>query len=486
VGFVLFFIFRDPVAGVPFTGSPFFASDLSLNLADVLLIALGVPLGAAVAAWLALRRVRISPLGVTRRVTPRPPRAYRLIPVLAGIAELSVFVFHQPGDLNAQVAAYLSGFLVIMAGLVIAGPWLTMVGSRLLARRSRRPATLMAARRLADNPQAAFRAISGLVLGLFCTSVAIGVITAINADRGGQPTGPAATALVVNLRALDIGQVPDLPAGTAAELRAIPGVRGLVAVRESPESPGGGGPRGGPPPAGPGLISCADLAAVPSLGRCPAGATVAEVSADLIPPWQGSGGAGVVWPAASLTPDRLQALPMMSVVAETDGSTAAIERARTILEATYPRSPNPPATQRDRFSDTTKSLTGWRQLASVVVVASLAIAGCSLAVSVAGGLTERKRAFSLLRLTGAPLRMLRRMVVLESAVPLFAVAVVAIGVGFLAAHLFLKAQMHLSLVPPDSGYYVVVGAGLAASFAIIGSTLPLLRRITGPEAARND
>ena len=38
-------------------------------------VALGVPLAAAVAARLALRRVQISPLGVTRRVTPQPPRA---------------------------------------------------------------------------------------------------------------------------------------------------------------------------------------------------------------------------------------------------------------------------------------------------------------------------------------------------------------------------------------------------------------------------
>src|SRR2546421_1320657 len=80
VGFGLFLLFRHPVAAIPFTGDPFFVSDLSLNLADVLLVALGVPAGAAVAARMALRRVRISPLGVVRRVTPRAPRAYRLIP----------------------------------------------------------------------------------------------------------------------------------------------------------------------------------------------------------------------------------------------------------------------------------------------------------------------------------------------------------------------------------------------------------------------
>ncbi len=68
------------------------------------------------------------------------------------------------------------GFALIMVGLVIAGPWLTMVGARIMARRTSRPGTLIAARRLADDPRAAFRAVSGLVLALFITTVAVALI----------------------------------------------------------------------------------------------------------------------------------------------------------------------------------------------------------------------------------------------------------------------------------------------------------------------
>jgi hypothetical protein len=42
------------------------------------------------------------------------------------------------------------------------------------------------------------------------------------------------------------------------------------------------------------------------------------------------------------------------------------------------------------------------------------VPGCRPAVSVSGGLTERKRAFGMLRLTGMPLRSLRRIVLLEA------------------------------------------------------------------------
>ncbi len=71
----------------------------------------------------------------------------------------------------------MSGFLLIIVGLVIAGPWLTMAMARVMARRTSRPGTLIAARRLADDPRAAFRAVSGLVLALFITTVAVVAIT---------------------------------------------------------------------------------------------------------------------------------------------------------------------------------------------------------------------------------------------------------------------------------------------------------------------
>jgi hypothetical protein len=66
------------------------------------------------------------------------------------------------------------------------------------------------------------------------------------------------------------------------------------------------------------------------------------------------------------------------------------------------------------------------------------------------------------------------------------VSVVAIGLGFLAAQLFVQAQFGYSVRAPGLPYYVIVLAGLAASLGLIASTMPLLRRITGPETARNE
>jgi hypothetical protein len=93
---------------------------------------------------------------------------------------------------------------------------------------------------------------------------------------------------------------------------------------------------------------------------------------------------------------------------------------------------------------------------------------------------------SLLRLTGVPIAVLRRVVALESAVPLLIAAAFSIAMGFLAAQLFLKSQLGYTLRPPGIGYYLIVAAGLVVSLGIIGSTLPLLRRMTGPDVVRNE
>ena len=196
-------------------------------------------------------------------------------------------------------------------------------------------------------------------------------------------------------------------------------------------------------------------------------------------PWNGT------WTTAEVDPARLPTLRAQAIVTLTDGSTAALETARTTLQLAYPMVYSPYSEVEFR-AESARVFDGWKRLANVVILASLAIAGCSLAVSVAGGLSERKRPFSMLRLTGVPLGTLRRVVALESVTPLVLASLVALGSGLLAAHLFLTAQMELSLSPPALSFYAIVVGGLAASLAVIASTMPLLRRITGPEAARNE
>ncbi len=197
--------------------------------------------------------------------------------------------------------------------------------------------------------------------------------------------------------------------------------------------------------------------------------------------------ARITWPAVDVPARQLGGLRLDSIDVATDGSQSAVEQARTALAdaKAYP-SLGTPLTLGELTTDITTINNAYQQLANVVILASLAIAGCTLAAAVAAGLTDRKRPFSLLRLTGARLAMLRRVVALEGAVPLLAVAAVAIGVGFGAAAMFATLQLEHPLVAPGAAYYLLTAAGIAASLGIVAATFPLLRRITGPDVARNE
>ncbi|MCW3817817.1 FtsX-like permease family protein [Micromonospora sp. DR5-3] len=485
VGFGLFFACRPGLAAIPFAGEPFFPADLSLTVINVLAVALGIPLGAVVASVLALRRVQISPLGVSRRVTPKPPRAWRLIPLIAGLAELGYFIGRRPATTNGQITAYLSGFVLILVGLVLAGPWLTMIGARVLAGRASRPATLIAGRRLADNPQAGFRSVSGLIVALFVTSVATGTITTYVANRGEPRTDSVAATSLAKTFWPEDGPAPAadrIPAGLAA----IPGVRSVTVVHVNSGREAGVGGDGGAPVDWPGLVTCAELDRLKVFGSCPAGGQVAVVPPDLIGmrAFDLTNDTYVWGAAAGVAATDVDRQPILSVVVNTT-SPSAFEQARTMLINAFPLG-RFPASVGEWEANSAQQMVQFQQLANVVMLASLPIAGCSLAVSVAGGLSDRKRPFSMLRLTGVRLRTLRRVVALETVVPLLLVAAVAIGMGFLAAHLFLRAQLGYTLLAPHLSFYLMVAGGLAVSLGIIASTLPLLRRITGPETARNE
>jgi hypothetical protein len=497
IGFGLFFLLRIPLAAIPFTGQSFFPAELSLSLPDILAVAVAVPAAAAVTARLALRRVNISPLGVARRVTPPPPRAWRLLPLLAGLAGLGFFVVHgKPASNGGQILVFVPSFALIMTGLVIAGPWLTMAGARILARRASRPGALIAARRLADDPRAAFRAVSGLVLALFIFTVAAALLATQDTKRPPSYDGAAANNVLVDQfsniiyansgQDVAVGSVPLPSAMVLTRLLQISGVRGIVEVRADPgltiSSPQ---LQNQDIPAA--VVSCAQLASVPGLGRCPAGAAAVKVPASL----NDIGGgnlAEITWPAADFAARRLDRLPLGSLDVATNGSRPPIERARTVLENAYPTgigSP-PPETIAETSAVSNAADDAYQQLADVVILGSLTIAGCTLATGVAGGVADRKRPFSLLRLTGARLAMLRRVIILESAVPLLAIAAVAIGTGFGASAMYAAMEMKLSLVSPGAAYYVLVAAGIVLALGLIAATFPLLRRITGPETARSE
>jgi len=450
-------------------------------------------------------------------VTPKPPGVWRVVPVLLGLAELGFWEAHgHPASIQGQIQAFVTSFALIIIGLFIAGPWLTMAAARLMARWTSRPGTLIAARRIGDDPRAAFRSVSGLVVALLVTTVATIAITTQDAKDptrfGNIAESHVLTAQISASNAIARNSGPGVRSGTAnpgpaapvaplaAQLSAVPGVQGVLVVRAVPglTIPGrfenlgvnafGVVAVGSVTPIPAGVVSCAQLATVPALGRCPAGAATAEFPADGF-----NGPLGFnpnvdtyTWPAANVSVAGLDALGVDGINVATNGAPATVERARTLLKASVYPTVSPPSTYADIAAQDDSQNSGYQQLANVVILVSLAIAGCTLAAGIAAGLAERKRPFSLLRLTGARLSTLRGVVALEGAVPLLTVAVVAIGTGFGAAAMYATEAQNRPMVAPGLAYYLLTVSGIIVSLAIIAATFPILTRITGPEVARND
>ncbi|MGW6931898.1 FtsX-like permease family protein [Lentzea sp. NPDC054927] len=108
---------------------------------------------------------------------------------------------------------------------------------------------------------------------------------------------------------------------------------------------------------------------------------------------------------------------------------------------------------------------------AVVVV----VAGCGLAAGAVGGVLERRRSFALLRAAGTTVGQLRRVVLLETGVPLVAMT----GLGVVLGVVTLLATKGPLPTPRFAG---VVVSGLAVALLIAATPLVLLRQSTGEAA----
>jgi len=495
VGFVVFFLVRPLLYHVAFTGAPLATGDLSINVIDIALVALGVPVAAIISARLALRKVQASPLGVQRKGSTRAPRLIRVVPLLSGISLLAYFAaVGKPGTVGSQLLELLAGFVLLIVGLVVAGPWITTSGSRLMATRARRATTLLAGRRLLDDPKAAFRFVTGLVVALFVASVMVGALSSVDAVATSSVVGAARSTIATEFCNFTMSHCPPSTVVPAVSdqvmggLHATRGVRAVTLVHQSPAPPAQSG-RGGSsalPFELVGYVVCAQLAKTPAIGSCAPGASVASIGyffSNLL--GHTSHAATTVWPTSSVTTAQLSRMPLSSVVVATNGTSGSIERARTSLERAFPWQGTPVSVEGLKPT-TARLLSTIQTMTNVVIVASLIIAACSLAVNIAAGLGERKRPFSLLRLAGVPMATLYRVVTVEGALPLVLTATVSIIVGLASAALYLHSQVGIAFHVPGIGYWTIILAGMAASLAIIASTFPLLKRMTGPEVARNE
>ncbi|MFF7162890.1 FtsX-like permease family protein [Streptomyces sp. NPDC008086] len=145
------------------------AGPTALAWAGMTLVASAVPVLGAATAALALRRVVASPLGWVRRVRAarRPGWAFLtaalLLAASAGLGLLTP-LFDRPHVFSPVPLVVLALTLVVGTAAVLLTGWSSGLLGRVLAARAQRPALLIAAERLRDDPWAAARTHGAVLL----------------------------------------------------------------------------------------------------------------------------------------------------------------------------------------------------------------------------------------------------------------------------------------------------------------------------------
>ncbi|GAA3796044.1 FtsX-like permease family protein [Streptomyces phyllanthi] len=151
------------LARLPFGIGSWRTADLWVGVPVLLAVIAAVALLIALSAVTTLRQVARSPLGVAQQADPRRTRLIRLF-LFVGLV-FYVATTARSGSLTTS--KQLALVVLFYAAFWIVGPWVVDRLGRLLGRFARRPATLLAARRLSDDPRGAWRTVSGLVLAGF-------------------------------------------------------------------------------------------------------------------------------------------------------------------------------------------------------------------------------------------------------------------------------------------------------------------------------
>jgi hypothetical protein len=151
------------LAEIPYGVGGWYTGQLWVGLPWLAAVVPAVTALITVSAVTMLRQVATSPLGVAQQANPRRTRMIRLV-LFAAVLGYVLFST-QGGQLGArQMVALLALFY---GAFWLFGPWVVDRLGRIVGRYARRPATLLAARRLSDDPSGAWRTVSGLVLAGF-------------------------------------------------------------------------------------------------------------------------------------------------------------------------------------------------------------------------------------------------------------------------------------------------------------------------------
>lgn len=170
VGYLVYLLTLPAWSALTLQGMAIDPSEMVLPWWLSLAVAVTTVVIGVLASWWGMRRVRISPLGVARRVSPPGVRWWRPVAFVAmvGVAYLVTSLVKPDHELMPW---FIMGgaLLLLVAGMNLVGPWILQVVCAALARVPS-PTVLWAARRVQAAPRSTWQRVAGLGLMAFIGS----------------------------------------------------------------------------------------------------------------------------------------------------------------------------------------------------------------------------------------------------------------------------------------------------------------------------
>jgi hypothetical protein len=478
---------------------------------------------------------------VSRQAAAAKAGASRLVPLAVGLLLLLAAYIERTAVLRGSklgMALLFSGAALCLAGTAVAGAALARLSGLTLARWGRGPASQLAGRRLVLDPQSSARALTGTAMVI----VVIGWLLAflpLLSHSSPNGTGELAEALrpatIVASVSTGSTEAAELDAAVRA-VGAVPGVRTVAQIRTAsllpvgtrlPDTRDGSGAlaqvqlvnavvaecrelagilRSPLPECKPDTIMFLDRAHgepadVPASGALqlldrlgePAPGRTVTISGSVptlsLPPGLQAGIDGFSLHGDVLIPPGVfgEAVPVATLLIGTNSSTGTIEAVRAAL-GSLP-TVFPPVTAEEAVLLARSATDGYAQAALIGTLIVVLVGGASLAVTTADALRERRRAHAALVALGMPVRLLRRTVLLQTAVPLLLSVGLALLVAAAASWLYLHlAADNDDVVPalPWGGYLTVGAAAALAALLATVLALPFVNSASRPEALRTE
>jgi hypothetical protein len=482
---------------VPWDGGTWQVSDFALPFGVTALIVLAVPALVLLAAMAGLRRVVSTPLVAAGSHTRKPLRWWRLLALPAtGLVFLAGISSARD---EGETGILLAGLFLTILSAALVGPWVTSAIGGTFVRGWRKPAGLLAGRRLRDDPKGAYRASAGVVLAVFVGSMALTLLPSFEAMGGGGRSFQDSVLYVET----DAEAAPKLTERVDTELaRYGRSERGVQVGKVTVDT--GGSVRSAL------VLDCAQAAELTrfdlsgACGKAPGVYGGGDVNL---------AGLAVLKPTAQAFKDQERVpfapgTPMRTVPAQD----ADVARSMVVDPAALPKGVPVEqvtvavrATPEDRETVRTALVraAGGTQVASRelhlgeertllsdlrrvtvigVVVAGL-LAGCSAAIATAGSVMDRRRTFGALIAAGTPVRVLARSLRAEAALPAMVATIGAGVVGVLVGMGLLNAiHVQQLVLSPWILAPVVLGALVAVLAASVCT--PALNRVRSEPLAQ--